>query len=188
MLPLLAGAVAVGAVLYLLDSETKSQHERWQRKSKQLSRETAAQRARIQAAIQNSAEYQEYRKYVEMHQASKQTADQAFELYKGSKTVLKGLYAQLKCSGEQIGQLKQQRQTLTGQDKVQVQEMLQQQREIHAQIKAAIETYKVESENFLQEVRALNEATAQLKQYIRFNTGKLGREWFARLEQRRLGA
>ena len=123
-----------------------------------------------------------------MHHASKQTADQAFELYKGTKTVLKGLYAQLKCSGEQIGQLKQQRQTLTGQDKVQVQEMLQQQREIHAQIKAAIETYKVESEFFLQELRALNEATAQLKQHIRLNTGQSGREWFARLEQRRLGA
>lgn len=172
MLPILAGTVAVGAaVLYLLDAETKSQHDRWERKRGQLRRETAEQRARIQAAIQNSAEYQEYKKYIEMHHASKQTADQAFELYKSTKTVLKGLYTQLKCSGEQIGQLKQQRQALTGQDKAHVQDMLQQQREIHVEIKAAIATYKADSESFLQELRALNEATAQLKQHIRYILG-----------------
>jgi len=103
MLYVLAGTVAVGAgVLYLLDAKTTSQHESWQRKSRQLSRETAEQHARIQAAIQHNAEYQKYRKYIQMHYASKQTADQAFELYQSSKDVLKGLYTQLKCSGEKI--------------------------------------------------------------------------------------
>lgn len=123
-----------------------------------------------------------------MHHASKQTADQAFELYKDTKKVLNGLYVQLKCSGEKIGLLKQQRQDATGSEKVQIQQILKQQRDIHVQIKSAIEGYKAESESFLQEVRALNETTAQLKQHIRLNTGKPGREWFARLEQRRLGA
>ena len=35
-------------------------------------------------------------------------------------------------------------------------------------------------------IKKLNEETAQLKQYIRLNTGKMGQEWYARLEQRRL--
>lgn len=188
MLPILAGVAIGAAVLYLLDAETQSQHDRWERKRSQVRRETAQQREKIQAALKSTAEYQEYKKYIEMHHASKQTADQAFELYASTKKVLNGLYTQLKCSGETIGQLKEQRQQAFGTEKEHIQQMLKQQREIHAQIKAAIETYKVESENFLQELRALNEATAQLKQHIRLNTGKPGREWFARLEQRRLGA
>jgi len=42
--------------------------------------------------------------------------------------------------------LKQQRKILTGEEKVHVQQLLQQQRDIHTQIKAAIETYKADSE------------------------------------------
>jgi chromosome segregation ATPase len=186
---MLAGAVAIGAaVLYLLDSETKSQHERWELKRRQVHRETAQQREKIQAALKNTAEYQEYKKYIEMHHSSKQTADQSFELYTGTKKVLNGLYSQLKSSGETIGQLKQQRQEALGADKEHIQQVLKQQRDIHTQIKIAIEAYKADLESFLQEVRSLNEATAQLKQHIRLNTGKAGREWYARLEQRRLGA
>lgn len=90
-------------VLYLLDAETKSQHDRWERKRSQVRRETAQQREKIQAALKSTAEYQEYKKYIEMHHASKQTADQAFELYASTKKVLNGLYTQLKCSGETIG-------------------------------------------------------------------------------------
>ena len=66
--------------------------------------------------------------------------------------------------------------------------MLRQQRDIHTQIKTAIDGYKAESESFLKDLRSLNEATAQLKQHIRLHTGKHEHEWFARLEQRRLGA
>ena len=188
MLPILAGVAIGAAVLYLLDAETQSQHDRWERKRSQVRRETAQQREKIQAALKSTAEYQEYKKYIEMHHASKQTADQAFELYASTKKVLNGLYTQLKCSGETIGQLKQQRQEALGTEKEQIQQMLKQQRDIHTQIKTAIDGYKAERESFLKDLRSLNEATAQLKQHIRLHTGKPGREWFARLEQRRLGA
>jgi hypothetical protein len=188
MFPIVVGIGIGAAVLYLLDAETKSQHERCERKRSQVRRETAQQREKIQAALQSTAEYQEYKKYIEMHHASKQTADQAFELYASTKKVLNGLYTQLKSSGETIGQLKQQRQEALGADKEIIQQMLKQHRDIHAQIKSAIEGYKAESECFLQELRSLNEATAQLKLHISLNTGKPRREWFARLEQRRLGA
>ena len=80
MLPIFAGVAIGGAVLYLLDAETKSQHDRWERKRSQVRRETAQQREKIQAAIKSTAQYQEYKKYIEMQHASNQTADQAFEL------------------------------------------------------------------------------------------------------------
>lgn len=186
MLQIIAATALVGvAILYRLDAETKSQHERWERKRGQLRRESAQQRARIETALKNTAEYQQYKKHVEMHHASKQTADQAFELYASTKKVLNGLYEQLKLSGEEIAVLKQQRQDAVGVEKEQIQQALKQQRAIHTQIKEAIVGHKAEREIFLQELRALNEATAQLKQHIRLNTGKPGREWFARLEQRR---
>lgn len=186
MLQVLAATALVGAaILYRLDAKTKSEHERWERKRGQLRRESAQQRARIQTALKNTAEYQEYKKYIEMHHASKQTADQAFELYASTKKVLNGLYEQLKLSGKEIAVLKQKRQNAVGTEKKQLHEMLKQQRDVHAQITEAIASHKADREGFLQELRALNEATAQLKQYIRLNTGKPGREWFARLEQRR---
>lgn len=186
MLQVFAATALIGAaILFRLNAETKTQHERWERKGGQLRRESAQQRARIQAALKNTADYQEYKKYIEMHHASKQTADQAFELYASTKKVLDGLYEQLKFSGEKIGILKQQRQDAIGVEKEQLQQTLKQQRDIHAQIKDAIADHKAERENFLQELRALNKATAQLKQHIRLHTGKPEREWFARLEQRR---
>ena len=57
MFPTVAGITIEAAVLYLLDAETKSQHDHWERKRSQVRHETAQQRAHIQAAMQNSAEY-----------------------------------------------------------------------------------------------------------------------------------
>ena len=64
MLPILAGVAIGAAVLYLLDAETQSQHDRWERKRSQVRRETAQQREKIQAALKSTAEYQEYKKYL----------------------------------------------------------------------------------------------------------------------------
>mgnify|MGYP003366903161 CR=1 FL=1 len=49
MLPILVGVAIGAAVLYLLDDETQSQHDRWERKRSQVLRETAQQREKIQA-------------------------------------------------------------------------------------------------------------------------------------------
>ncbi len=186
MLQLALGAVVItGVVLALLDNETKNQHERFQRKERQLRRETAQQHAKIQAAIQQSAQYQEFKQYIEMHYASVQTSRQAFELYQSAKGVLNSLYQQLKISGEKIQELKAQRKNQHGTEFQSTKLLLQQQYEIHKQIKVSIDAYKQQKDQYLVEVRSLNEATAQLKQHIHLHTGKAGREWYQRLELRR---
>lgn len=180
------GALVIGGLaLALLDRETQNQHDRWQRKHSQLRRETAQQRERLQRAMQNSQDYQEYKQYIEMHYASVLTANQAFELYQSAKHVLDSLYQQLKNSGEQIQDFKSRRQQQQGTERETTHQLLQQQYEVHKQIKEAIEGYKTQKDQYFVDVRALNEATAQLKQHIRLNTGKAGREWYQRLEQRR---
>lgn len=189
MLNFALGAVVIGGVvLALLDSETRQQHERFQRKESQLRRETARQRANIQAAIARNAAYQEYRQYIEMHYASVQTANQAHALYADAKHVINQLYAQLKISGEQIMQLKQQRHNLQCEERQEIHQSLQAQYQIHEEIKKSITSYKQQKEAYYQDLKKINEATAELKQYIRQHTGQMGREWYARLEQRRLGA
>ena len=62
MLPIFAGVAIGAAVLYLLDAETQSQHDRWERKRTQVRRETTQQREKIQAALKSTAQYQEYKK------------------------------------------------------------------------------------------------------------------------------
>lgn len=186
MLNIIVGAVVIGGLaLALLDSETRNQHDLWQRKQGQLRRETAHQRERLQHAMQHSQDYQAYKQYIEMHYASVQTANQAFSLYQSAKHVLNSLYEQLKISGEKIQHLKAQRQHQTARELHATKHLLQQQYEIHKQIKIAIEQYRNQKNEYFNEVQKLNEATAQLKQYIRFNTGKAGREWYQRLELRR---
>ena len=182
----LLGAVIIGGLaLALLDRETQNQHDRWQSKQSQLRRETAQQRERPQRAMQNSQDYQEYKEYIELHYASVLTANQAFDLYQSAKHVLDSLYKQLKNSGEHIQLLKEQRQKLQGNEREVTHQMLKQQYELHTQLKVAIEGYKTQKDLYLTDVRSLNEATAQLKQHIRLYTGKAGREWYQRLEQRR---
>ena len=187
MLQLALGAVVItGVVLTLLDNETKNQHERFQRKERQLRRETAQQHAKIQAALKLNAEYQEFKQYIEMHYASVQTSRQAFELYQSAKDVLNSLYLQLKISGEKIQKLKMQRENQHGLEFQTTKQLLQQQYEIHKQIKVSIDAYKQQKDQYLTEVRSLNEATAQLKQHIRYHTGQAGLEWYKRLELRRV--
>ena len=65
-------------------------------------------------------------------------------------------------------------------------QQLQTQYLIHKELKQSIQDYKIQKDNYYLEIKKLNEETAQLKQYIRLNTGKMGQEWYARLEQRRL--
>ena len=181
------GAVVLGgAVLALLDRETRDQHERFQRKERQLRLETAEQRVRIQKAMQRSAAYLEYKQYIEMHYNSVQTANQAFELYTSAKNVINQLSTQLKFSGDQIQQLKHQRNQLQRVEREVVHQQLQTQYLIHKELKQSIQDYKIQKDNYYLEIKKLNEETAQLKQYIRLNTGKMGQEWYARLEQRRL--
>lgn len=183
------GAAVVGvAVLALLDGETRVQHQRFQRKEGQLRRETQQYREKIQQAMQHSDAYQEYKRYIEMHYASVQTANQAFELYASAKHVINQLYQQLQMSGAQIQQLKVQRDGCTGEAREMIRLQLHTQREIHEEIKQSIAAYKAQKQSYYQEIKQLNEATAQLKQYIRLNTGNAGRQWYERLEQRRLDA
>jgi len=189
MLQIAIGAIVIGGLaLALLDRETQNQHDKFQRKQRQLRRDTEAHRAKIQAAMQRSAAYQEYKQYIEMHYASVQTANQAFELYASAKQVLNQLYEQLKFSGEHIQQLKQQRNPLQGAEREAVHQQLQQQYLIHNELKQAAQEYKAQKASYYQDIKALNEATAALKQYIRLNTGLPGQQWHARLEQRRTGA
>ena len=54
MLPILAGVAIGAAVLYLLDAETKSQHDRWERKRSHGNRETAQQREKNPAVLKSA--------------------------------------------------------------------------------------------------------------------------------------
>lgn len=189
MLHIALGAVVIGGVvLALLDNETRQQHEQFQRKESQVRRETAQQRANIQAAIARKSAYQEYRQYIEMHYASVQTANQAYELYAAAKYVIAQLHNQLKISGEKIGHLKQQRLHASGTMRQMLKQNLDLQYNIHHELKQAIEAYKQQKSLHYQEMKKLNEATAALKDYIRHRTGEAGQAWYDRLQQRRLGA
>ena len=189
MLNVIVGAVAIGAVVYaMLDGETQRQHNRFQRKQHQLRRESLYYREKIQEALRHSKDYQEYKHSIELHYASTQTVNQMFELYASAKHTIVELYHQLQLSGNKIQQLKAERDVATSDMLLKVREQLKLQRETHKQIKQSIADDKIQKEQYYNDLKAINQSTADFKQHLRLNTGKAGRLWYELLEQRRLSA
>lgn len=179
------GAALVGAVVMtLLDDEVQQQHTRWEREQARYRADSQAHRARIQTSMQQAALYQDYLHHVALHHASVQTADQCYTLYCQGKQLLQHLYEQLQVSTQKIVQLKQQRERCSASAVGETRAALQQQREIHAEIKRAITCYKQQLAENYQELTLLNQKTSELKHYIRDHTGKAGQLWYARRMQR----
>lgn len=188
MLPLVGlgvGAIVIGsAVLALLNDAVKQHHEQWQQHSSDLQRQSRQQRQQLSRAMQFARTSSDYHRYIAMHHASVQTANQAFALYDSAKIVLVGLNQQKVISAEKIGWLKQQRNQTTGPQREQLSQLLQQQHETHHQIKASIHAYLEQKNTYYHELQQLNSATTALKQYIKQHTGIAGQNWYARLQQR----
>ncbi len=185
MLQVVALGVLGVAVYALLSSERQTQHDRYQRKYRQVRRESEQHRRAIAERIQKNQAYADYRQAVAEHHAAAQTGQQVYELYDCAKQTLVALSEQADICQQMIIELKQQRKALTGEAREQVHQMLEQKYQLSQQIRVAIVQYKAEKTQHWQELQQLNSETRRLKLFIRDQMGQAGREWFARLEMRR---
>lgn len=180
------GVVISAGVLALLGQEAESSHRQYSAACDRLQRDTQHQKTLIKQSLRQARHQADFYAKVALHHASMQVANQSYELYQHAKTVRQELYTQLRWSGEQIGRFKAARDTAVGAARQSYREALQRQYDLHAQIKQAIAVYDQQIAQQLEELRELNAHTAQLKYDIRDHTGHFGREWYERLEDRRL--
>lgn len=185
MLNVILGGAVVWGLYKALSSERQTQHDRYQRKYRQVRRESEQHRRAIAERIQKNQAYADYRQAVAEHHAAAETGRQMYELYDCAKQTLAALIEHVDLCQQKIAELKQQRKALTGEAREQVHQMLEQQYQVSTQIRAAIVQYKTEKNQHLQELQQLNSETRRLKLYIRDQMGQPGREWFARSEMRR---
>lgn len=178
-------AISVG-VLALLGHEAESSHRQYSAACDRLQHDTQQQKKLIKQSLKQARHQSDFYAKVALHHASMQVANQSYELYQHAKTVRQELYTQLRWSGEHIGQLKVARDAAVGAARQSYREALQRQYDLHAEIKQGIAAYDQQIAQQLDELRELNAHTAELKYDIRDHTGKFGREWYERLEDRRL--
>ena len=181
------GLLAVG-VYALLDSEKQEQHERYQRKARQVQRESEQHRRHLAQQVQHHQARLEYRQAIAAHHAAVLTGGEMFALYDCAKSTLKALQEQAALCQAQIAQLKKQRSQSKGLIREKKHQTLEQFYTIHQSIVAEIRQYQVEKNRHWQELQLLNQETRRLKFYIRDHMGSHGRAWFARLEQRKASA
>lgn len=179
--------VAIGmGVLALLSREAESSHRQYAAACDRLQRDTQHQKKLIKQSLRQAKQQSDFYAKIALHHASMQVANQSYALYQHAKTVRHELYEQLRWSGGQIGQLKAARDAVVGAARQSYRDALQRQYDLHAEIKQAIAAYDQQIAEQLEELRELNAHTAELKYDIRDHTGRFGREWYERLEERRL--
>lgn len=173
---------AVGAALYL---KSKQLSEKREREYARLEREKRAYMQRLAQQKRRHDEYAFYQEQIHAHHSAVQVANAMYKLYQQGKEMENSVSQQLKNQGQVIADLKQQRAMASGENKRVIVEQLQQVREIFQRLKDELNTHRQDNQVLLADVRALNAKAREHKEFIRLNTGRFGREWYARLEQRK---
>ncbi len=187
MLPIIIGAGIIVVGLYaILSAEEQRQHNAYQQERQRFDHDRQQQRGQMVRCRQQAAEYRDYHAKVALHHHAVQTANQAYALYAQGKQMRDQVQVQLRQSGALIGMLKQQRVSLTGIERQQVNEQLARQRQTHSAIKVLLQQLGQQLEYDYAQLKAFNHETAALKFDIRDHSGALGQRWFERLQQRTL--
>lgn len=181
----LLGVAAVGGVLAWLSSEENNARNDYYAKSDRLAKETQSRQQQLKTLRANRALAKDYYQHIELHHASVQTADACHKLYEDHKKLFKMIANREKLLGEQIGKLKQQRDLATGTEKQAIREQLTQTRDFLAQAKSQRQALFNEKSRLLEQLRTINQQTRDLKIYIGQHCGQKGRDWYARIEQRK---
>lgn len=186
MLPVLIGVgVAVGIVA-LLNSESQSAKREWQSRRDDLAFEVSYQRKRIKDHYERSQNNVQFHHLVNEHYKSVQLANIAYGLLSNCQAIIDS-------HRDAIGKLKTHRNALKavldGATKAERKDIFAELAELKKALDplyVELERYNAEKSQFLENVRGLNHETAHLKKMIRDTTGQKGREWYLRLEERKL--
>lgn len=150
----------------------------------QLQQDKQRYEQKIQQCQYHQDLYLRYQEHIQQHHAAVQIANQMYEVYLADKASLHQVQRQMYKINLAIKKLKRQCLQATFTERHNILANLAQAREIYTKLDYEKVIYTKVVEQRLTEVRALNQKTKEHKEYIRLNTGRFGKNWYLRLEQR----
>ncbi|WP_020585826.1 hypothetical protein [Desulfobacter curvatus] len=187
----LGGAAVVSKIIYdVVEEDEREARENWERKRKEVSRSVEEHRENIEQHIAEAQSSYDYHFLVDLHYSSVKVADQAYSLLQDARSSLVGLGKMLKKAKEEIARLQKELNVAKEQkDRGKFSEFLEQIKIVKSMRKDLFndrDKVQTQRDSFLADVRQLNSRTRSLKEAIRDRCGDRGKDWYCRLEMRKL--
>jgi len=191
MIPVIvAGLALVGAGVWIyneLEEQSSTQRRRWNSKREEVERSIEWHEKQISNHLDYARDSYDFKVLVDMHYSCVKVADQAYSLLKDARISLDTL-------GEAIIKTREQREILFAQKKEarsklerdEIQKEISSIQELRKKLFDDKDEIKLQRDIFQKKVKDLNAKTHALKISIKERTGSRGRDWYNRLEQRRL--
>jgi hypothetical protein len=178
-------ALTVGVVSLLASASERAARERLARKYDQADCELRWHNERVRSHLQDKQQNLDFKQKIDAHYASHLAGSAAYSVYRDANTSYKALKRMIHDLKTQKQDLKN---SLDGADVKAKGDALALIRAINVTLTQLFEDFNVvkqQKDNLKQQVYTLNQQTAQLKLQIRDQCGQGGRNWFARLEQKK---
>ncbi len=184
--------IGIGVGLKLIydavSSEEYEARERWEEKRENLERTIKEHQENIEKHIQEAQNSYDFHFLVDLHYSSSQVANSAYKLLNDARSSFSGMSKMLQKSKEQRTILqKELKKAESCHNKKKIYEIIEELKMINDLRKNIFddrEKIKKQKEQFLAEVKRLNNQTRKLKEFIRDRCEDGGREWYDRLEAR----
>jgi len=185
LLPI-AAAGAAGAIYAYFDGEAKDARKRWQRDRARVERTVEEHRQNIERRLDEAQSSYDFHVLTDLHHSSFRVGDEAYRILKDARASLevmgrmlvdaKARRAEFEVALRPERDLERRRKLLAEIDML---------NELRAQVFPDKDEVKAQRDQLFAEVQRLNEQTRRLKEAIRDRCGSRGREWFAKLEERK---
>lgn len=185
--------IGVGVGLKLLyDTVSEEEYEarqRWEDKREEIERSIEEHQRNIEDHINQAQRSYDFHFLIDLHYSSMKVANSAYQLLDDAKSSFNGMSKMLKKSKEQRTALQSElEKAKKAKDKNAIHEVIEQLKmlnDLRKNVFADRDKVKVQKDQFLSEVKRLNNQTRELKEFIRDRCDDGGRKWYDRLEARK---
>lgn len=182
LIPIGIGVVsAAAAIIKALDSEAGAERERWSQRYQATQRDIERHRQNIEDHLHEAQLSYDFRLLIDLHFSSMKAADEAHKLLAGAHTSISAILNALISIKEKISHITEQRNSATNYTtRKTMSEEIDGLRKLRSSLFEDKDAIAAQRQNFLSEVKRLNNQTRLLKEAIRDRTGSRGIEWHQR--------
>ena len=185
---LLLGAIGI-SIYNAASDEEKESRNRWKEKRKEVELTIEEHQKRIDKHIAKAQGSYDYNLLINLHYSSMMCANRAYKLLDDARDSLSGINKMLRKSKAEKKKIQKEIDCASRERdwglKKELIDKIKMVNELRQGLFDEREKIVQQKENFLYEVRRLNNQTRKLKEYIRDRCGEKGRDWYNRLEERK---
>lgn len=179
------GIIGAGALIYkALNDSAGEKRSEWEIKYRQVQDSIESHRKNIEDHLRRAQESYDFDLLISLHYSSVRVADEAYKLLSDSKDSLQAINDALQKAKFKILELKTLRSLSSKENYRSISEEIDGLYKLRESLFPDKDALKEQRNNFLSEVKRLNNQTRMLKEAIRDRTGLRGKLWYAKLALR----